>query len=96
MSCKNKFHNHKQGPGGQTIKRITKILNTNRRVLQEMLGEKTTLTTTMPKLVAKGFDDAYLTHIKESGGSKYYFTFDFGYRDDGNSKIKLVKAFDRE
>jgi len=93
--CKNKFHRDGNAPGGKTIKRITKKLHTNRQVLKEFLGERSTATITRAKLAALGYDDTYLTHIKDISGRRYFFTFDYGFRDDGE-ELKVVKAFNRD
>lgn len=94
ITCKNAYHNADLAEGEKVYKRVLKILRTNRNVLKEVLGEKSSIEIEMGKLVAKGFDNDYLTHMKDSGpGKQYYFSFDYGYRDQGNGKVKIVKSF---
>jgi len=63
-------------------------------VLKEVLGEKSSNDIDMDKLVAKGFDNDYLTYSKESSpGKRYYYSFDYGYRNVANGKVKVVKSF---
>lgn len=95
IGCKNEYHNADLAEGEKIYKRVLKILRNNRKVLKETLGEKTSIDIAMEKLIAKGFDNDYLTHSKRRGNNtKYYFSFDYGYRDDGNGMVKVVKAFD--
>lgn len=94
ITCKNAYHNADLADGEKVYKRVLKILRTNRKILKEVLGEKSSIDIEMDKLVAKGFDSDYLTHSKESApGKRYYYSFDYGYRSEGNGKVKVVKSF---
>ncbi len=93
--CKNQYHNLAVEDGEKTYKRVLKILRKNRQVLKELLGEQSSVVLTKEKLVARGYDPDFLTHFKEVGAAKrrYYFTFDYGYREEGDENVKVVKAF---
>lgn len=95
IGCKNDYHNADLAEGEKIYKRVLKILRNNRKVLKETLGDKTSIDIALEKLIAKGFDNDYLTHSKQRSGNKvYYFSFDYGYREEGSGIVKIVKAFD--
>lgn len=61
----------------------------------EVLGEKKTLNIDLSKLIAKGFDNDYLTHQKPSRfkGDMYYYVFDFGYKIIDDTTVMVLKVF---
>jgi hypothetical protein len=95
VECKNAFHRAQKTEAKETFARIGKILKKNRDILKEVLGNKTTEKISMEKLVGKGYDNDYLTHIKLVGSKKrnYYYTYDYGYRVDEDGGLTVVKAF---
>lgn len=95
LDCKNAYHRKHKNDSEKAQERIIKILKKNQQVLKEVLGEKSSLSIEMDKLIAKGFDNDYLTHIKKSKmkGYDYFYVFDYGYRKENDTMVKIVKAF---
>ena len=95
IGCKNEYHNSALADGEKVYKRVLKILRKNRAILKEVLGEKDSIEIEMNKLIGKGFDNDYLTHTKKSkiGKYDYYYVFDYGYRKQSDSLVKVVKAY---
>ena len=95
LDCKNEYHRKHKSASEIAQDRIIKILKKNQQILREVLGERDTMSIAMDKLIAKGFDDDYLTHIRKSKikGYEYYFVFDYGYRKESDGIVKVVKAY---
>lgn len=95
VACKNEFHNAALSDGEKVYKRVLKILRKNRQILKEVLGEKSSVEIEMSKLIGKGFDNDYLTHIKKSKINEYdyFYVFDYGYRKQKQNIVKVVRAY---
>jgi hypothetical protein len=56
-------------------------------------GEKDSIRISPEKLVAKGYDPDYLTQSRKIGAKVYFYCFDYGYREEDNGELTVVKAF---
>lgn len=91
-NCKNLYHRSGQAKGTATIKRIIEILRNNRNAIKSILGDQRATDSNMVELKKKGYNPKYHTHLKEYGGRQYTFSFEYGFRDDGD-KLRLVKDY---
>lgn len=92
--CKNEHHNQNTSDFAYIEKRIKKKLKTNRDILKEILGQQNSCVVSMHLLVGKGYEINYMTHYKDVGKKRYYYVFDYGFCEENNGDLKIVKAFE--
>lgn len=89
--CRNAHNNKLNSDSTNYVRNITNILRKNRRIMSEFLtGE--TAKVSQQKLIDKGFNFNYYTHIVTTKeGKNYKFCYEYGYLAiDGNYYL-LVK-----
>jgi hypothetical protein len=94
-ACKNEYHNAKRKGENKEISTITNILKSNRRILEEVLGDHSIKNVSEQRLLDKGFVFRYHTHIRPNKGDEkeYIFCFDLGYIPLKSGWYKVVKGF---
>lgn len=92
---RNMYHNEQKAKEHAEIKKIDSILKKNRRVLKELLGNKSEEIVTLIKLQKAGFDFDFSTHtlISKIKKNKFIFCYNFGNCQLENSNYKIVKSF---
>ena len=78
--CRNAFNNKSKSEETAFVRQVTQALKKNRRILEELLGNKGTITQPKSKLISKGFQFNYHTHLyTNKKGDVYSFCFEYGY-----------------
>lgn len=79
--CRNSFNNKLNSDSNGYVRNINNILRRNRRILEEALLTSEEMVKTMRlKMLEKGFQFKYFTHIyTNKKGNNYYFCYEFGY-----------------
>ncbi len=91
--CRNNFNNQLKAGTTNLVRNINNALGKNRRILEGILalGEETAKTT-KEKLLQKGFQFKYITHMyNNKKGDTYYFCYDLGYLPLDNDWFLVVK-----
>ena len=77
---------------GTAIRNINNVLVKNRRVLEDILGEKDMEKTTKEKLLQSGLNFKYITHTyTNKKGNTYFFCYEMGYLPLENDWYLIVK-----
>ena len=89
--CRNSFNNKVNSDSTNYVRNINNILRKNRGILEESLqGEKTTLS--KQKLVDKGFNSKYFTHIHTTKNNHTYkYCYEYAILPLENDMILIVK-----
>ncbi len=89
--CRNSFNNKNNSDSSNLMRNINHALRKNRRILAE-LNPEGKITLHRDKLVAKGFNFNYHTHIYTTRkGDHYHFVYDMGFLELANNFYMLVK-----
>ena len=91
--CRNNYNNQLKAESSNQVRNINNALGKNRRILENLFatGEEMAKTT-KDKLLQKGFQFKYITHIyTNKKGNIYYFCYDLGYLPLDNDWYLLVK-----
>ena len=89
--CRSAFNNRKNKDSTNLMRNINYVLRKNYRILSE-LNPESKAKTTRKKLINKGFDFTYFTHILQTKtGNTYCFLYSQGYLCLENDLILLVK-----
>ena len=91
--CRNNYNNQLKADSSNLVRNINNALGKNRRILEALFaaGEEMAKTT-KEKLLQKGFQFKYITHIyTNKKGNIYYFCYDLGYLPLDNDWYLLVK-----
>lgn len=91
--CRNNFNNQLNAGSTNQVRNINNALSKNRRILESSLaaGEETSKTT-KDKLLQKGFQFKYMTHVyNNKKGNTYFFCYDLGYLPLENDWFLIVK-----
>jgi predicted nucleic acid-binding Zn ribbon protein len=91
--CRNAFNNQQKTSTDKLVVNINNALKKNKRILESLLpdGEETAKAN-KEKLISKGFQFKYLTHIyTNKKGNQYFFCYDFGYLPLENDWYLIVK-----
>jgi hypothetical protein len=71
------------------VRNVHGLLRKNRRILSDLYAENR-VRVHKDALFALGYNFSFFTHIIEtSGGQKYNYCFEYGYRETGNDFIEL-------
>lgn len=90
--CRNTYHNKSKRSENNHIRNTKAILMQNRRILAEILGDKSTCTAHRSELVAKGFHFDFITQIHSTKqGSVTHFCYEYGYKIINESSISICK-----
>ena len=91
--CRNNYNNQLKADSNNQVRNINNALGKNRRILDSFLsaGEEM-CKTTKEKLLHKGFQFKYITHIyTNKKGNTYFFCYDYGYLPLENDWFLIVK-----
>lgn len=89
--CRNTHNNRLNSDANKVVRNINNALRKNRRILSELNpGEKTK--TTRDRLLQRGFQFKYFTHLYETKtGTTYYFCYELGYLPLENEEVLIVR-----
>lgn len=89
--CRNAYNNRLNKDSKNLIRNINNKLRKNYRILAE-LNPKGKTRTTKIRLLERGFDFEYFTHLYTTrSGTVYYFLYDLGYLPLENDSYMIVK-----
>ena len=91
--CRNNYNNLLKADNSNLVRNINNALGKNRRIMDSLLvsGEEMAKTT-KDKLLQKGFQFKYITHIyTNKKGNTYFFCYDLGYLPLDNDWYLIVK-----
>lgn len=89
--CRSAFNNRLNKDSTNLMRNINHILRKNFRILSE-LNPESKAKTTRNKLIHRGFDFTYFTHVLQTKtGNRYCFLYSQGYLCLENDLILLVK-----
>lgn len=89
--CRNTFNNRNNADATNLIRNVNNALRKNRRILEASWPGKN-VKISKEKLIQKGVNFQYLTHIYETKkGDVYHFCYDMGYLQLENDEVLLVK-----
>ncbi len=91
--CRNNYNNQLKAGGTNLMRNINNALGKNRRILESFFGtDEEMVKTTHEKLLQKGFQFKYITHIyTNKKGNTYFFCYDLGYLPLEHDWYLLVK-----
>ncbi len=91
--CRNSYNNQLKSGSSNFVRNINNALAKNRRILEGIfpVGEEMAKVT-RDKLMQKGFQFKYITHLyTNKKGSTYFFCYDVGYLPLENDWYLVVK-----
>jgi hypothetical protein len=91
--CRNNYNNQLKAESSNLVRNINNALGKNRRIMDGLFvpGEEMAKTT-KDKLLHKGFQFKYITHIyTNKKGNTYFFCYDLGYLPLENEWYLIVK-----
>jgi hypothetical protein len=93
--CRTSYSNDLKIKENKEIRTIALALKRNRNILKRLIGKKDEHMISEERLVHSGFLFDYHTHYFTSELQKNTFTFcfDYGYRDIGNKKYKIIRRW---
>jgi hypothetical protein len=91
--CRAAYNNDLKSPANNLIRNINNALSKNRRILEACINSGSeTGKTNQEKLIAKGFQFKYITHMyTNKKGDTYCFCYDMGYLHTGDDWYLVVK-----
>ncbi len=91
--CRNTYNNQLKATKNNLVRNVNNALGKNRRILESFFKKEEEITkTNKEKLLQKGFQFKYITHIyTNKKGNIYYFCYDLGYLPLENDWYLLVK-----
>jgi hypothetical protein len=91
--CRAAYNNDLKGASNNLIRNVNNALGKNRRILEGLFTEgKTTVNINKDKLLEKGFQFKYHTHIYQTQNDKtYIFCYEYGYLPLENNWYLVVK-----
>lgn len=90
-TCRNAFNNKQVSKASDQVRKINRILKSNRKILEELNPTGKT-TTTKDKLINSGFNFNYFTNTYTTrDGRIYYFSYDYGFLELEKNRVVLVK-----
>ena len=90
--CRNNYNNQLKSTSSNLMRNINNALNKNRRILDALLGTEEMQKTTKERLLQKGFQFKYITHLyNNKKGNTYFFCYDIGYLPLENDWYLIVK-----
>ncbi len=92
---RNMYHNEQKATEHAEIKKIDGTLKKNRRILKELLRDKSEQIVTQVKLQKAGFDFDFSTHsiTSQLKKNKFIFSYNYGYCELESGKYKIIKSF---
>ena len=91
--CRNNYNNQLKADSSNLVRNINNALGKNRRILDSLLNSGEEMAkTTKDKLLQKGFQFKYITHIyTNKKGNTYFFCYDMGYLPLENDWYLVVR-----
>lgn len=90
--CRNNHNNQLKSGTTNLVRNINNALGKNRRILEQFLGAEEMTKTTKDKLLQRGFQYKYITHLySNKKGNTYFFCYDLGYLPLENDWYLIVK-----
>lgn len=91
--CRNNYNNQLKAETNNLVRNINNALGKNRRILDGLLPSGEDMAkTTREKLLHKGFQFKYNTHVyTNKKGNTYFFCYDYGYLPLENDWYLIVK-----
>lgn len=91
--CRNNYNNQLKAHNSNLVRNINNALGKNRRILDSLFvpGEEMAKTS-KEKLLQKGFQFKYITHLySNKKGNTYFFCYDLGYLPLENDWYLVVR-----
>ena len=91
--CRNNYNNLLKADTTNQVRNINNALGKNRRILESLFANGEEMAkTTKEKLLQRGFQFKYITHIYcNKKGNTYFFVYDLGYLPLENEWFLVVK-----
>jgi len=91
--CRAAFNNQLNSAANNFIRNVNNALGKNRRILESLLpAGEATAKTNRDKLVEKGFQFKYHTHLYNTKkGDTYFYCYEYGYLPLENNWFLVVK-----
>jgi hypothetical protein len=91
--CRAAYNNALKSIANSEMRNVNSTLGKNRRILESLLPENVTTTkTTQEKLLQKGFQFKYITHLSVNAqGNTIYYCYDYGYLPLENDFFLIVR-----
>jgi hypothetical protein len=90
--CRNNYNNQLKAGASNLVRNINNALGKNRRLLEELLAKEDMTKTNREKLLQRGFQFKYFTHLyNNKKGQTYFFVYDMGYLPLENDWFLIVK-----
>lgn len=88
--CRNNYNNKLNRDTNNFVRNVHGLLRKNRRILADLYADGKGKVH-RDALFALGYNFSFFTHVIEtSGGQKYQFCFEYGFREAGNDFIELT------
>lgn len=91
--CRAAYNNDLKSAANNLIRNVNNALGKNRRILERLLPEgEPTAKTNKDKLLEKGFQFKYHTHLYQTKNEKtYFYCYEYGYLPLENNWYLIVK-----
>jgi hypothetical protein len=89
-ACRVVYHNRMNRDQNKLMRNVHNALRRNYRILAELNPGGRSRTSRI-KLVERGFDFTFCTHVRHTKSGTYYYLYDQGYRDLNGQYLMLVK-----
>lgn len=91
--CRAAYNNELKSAANNNIRNVNNALGKNRRILENILPQgEATAKTNRDKLIEKGFQFKYHTHIYNAkNGNTYFYCYEYGYLPLENNWFLIVK-----
>jgi hypothetical protein len=91
--CRAAYNNQLNSAANNFIRNVNNALGKNRRILESFLAEgEATAKTNRDKLIEKGFQFKYHTHLYSTKkGDTYFYCYEYGYLPLENNWFLIVK-----
>jgi predicted nucleic acid-binding Zn ribbon protein len=94
--CRAAYNNELKSPSNNLVRNVNNALSKNRRILEGILPKgEATAKANKDKLIEKGFQFKYLTHIHHTkNGNTYFYCYEYGYLPLENNWYLIVRKTD--
>ncbi len=91
--CRNNYNNQLKSTSSNLVRNVNNALAKNRRILEGLFTQREEMARiTKEKLLEKGFQFKYITHLyTNKKGNTYFFCYDLGYLPLDNDWYLVVK-----
>jgi hypothetical protein len=92
--CRNNYNNQLKADSNNLVRNVNNALGKNRRILEGIISEGEEIAkTNKEKLIQKGFQFKYMTHLyTNKKGNTYFFCYDYGYLPLEHDWYLIVKG----